>query len=89
MTESTTSTKDVHTVVINLIEETFGVENVTKSNTFAQLDVDSIGYMEFLSRLEEKFNIDMASEALAPGSTVQDLVNYVGEERRKTVGPIT
>lgn len=52
-------------------------EEITPSNTFAELGFDSLDHMDLLMECEDQFNVEFSDEEAAKLLTVQDLYNAI------------
>jgi acyl carrier protein len=72
--------------VINLIRETKGVENVTRSSTWEDLGFDSLDVAELLMELEGKFHVTIPDADAANLATVGEVIDYLEGTRKKAAG---
>lgn len=66
---------DVAAKIKSLIAEHFGIESdkLTPETEISSLGIDSLGMIEFMFQMEEKFNIRLA-DSRAPLVTVADVI---------------
>lgn len=62
-----------------------GAELTEQSHLVADLGIDSLGVMELLADLEDKFTITIPDDALREVDTVEDVANAI-EAKLKTDG---
>jgi acyl carrier protein len=73
------NTEDVAKTVIDLINSTLmdPLEIKLESRLVEDLDLDSIGFVELGTGLEDKYMIDIPDDLLQKLKTVEDVVNTV------------
>ncbi len=74
---------DLAQSITNLISEHFGIETnkLTPDTEIADLGIDSLGMIEFMFQMEEKFKIRLA-DSRQPLVTVADVVAEIGRAVR-------
>ena len=71
--------------VKEIVTEQLGVERdeVTIESSFIDdLGADSLDIVELIMAFEEEFNIEIPDEAAEKIKTVQDVVNYIDEQKK-------
>jgi acyl carrier protein len=71
--------------VKDIVTEQLGVERdeVTIESSFIDdLGADSLDIVELIMAFEEEFNIEIPDEAADKIKTVQDVVNYIDEQKK-------
>ena len=71
--------------VKDIVTEQLGVEKdeVTIESSFIDdLGADSLDIVELIMAFEEEFNIEIPDEAAEKIKTVQDVVNYIDEQKK-------
>lgn len=71
--------------VKDIVTEQLGVERdeVTIESSFIDdLGADSLDIVELIMAFEEEFNIEIPDEAAEKIKTVQDVVNYIDEQKK-------
>lgn len=71
--------------VRGIVVEQLGVEpdEVSIDSTFIDdLGADSLDIVELIMAFEEEFNIEIPDEAAEKIKTVQDVVNYIDEQKK-------
>ena len=71
--------------VKDIVTEQLGVERdeVTIESSFIDdLGADSLDIVELITAFEEEFNIEIPDEAAEKIKTVQDVVNYIDEQKK-------
>ena len=69
-----------------IVEEIAGVpaDEVTPSKSFVDdLDIDSLSMVEIAVAAQDKFGVEIPDDQLKDLNTVQDVVNFVSQERRR------
>lgn len=84
---STNTNQAITQEVQSLLAEAIQVplELVTDDLTFGDLPQwDSLGHMEILVHLEEKFGVEVNAETIARLTSIPEIVRYLNENERTT-----
>jgi len=68
---------EVRKLVIEIVRERLGVEDVCAADTLESLKADSMDTIDVLLRVEEEFGIKLPDAALSEVETVEDIVRAV------------
>ena len=71
--------------VKDIVTEQLGVERdevTIESSLIDDLGADSLDIVELIMAFEEEFNIEIPDEAAEKIKTVQDVVNYIDEQKK-------
>lgn len=77
MTDNTTDLTALATVVVQVIQDETGATSVTPSQTFGELDIESLTFAEILMGIEDKLGAKLSLEEsfdLDSTTTVDDLI---------------
>jgi acyl carrier protein len=74
---------EIYEKVKAIVVEQLGIEEeeITPTTTFEDLNADSLDIVELIMALEEEFDLDIADEEVENIKTIEDIVNYIKENK--------
>lgn len=73
-------------IIKNFLENDFEIARervVPEANLFLDLEMDSIDALDLASRMQSELNVEPNQEELKSIRTIQDVLNYIGRNRRE------
>jgi len=72
----------IEKMILEIINEVLGMpkNSVTATSTKEVLGMDSLDDIEVIMMLEEKFEIEIADEVAESFTTVQSIIDYIGQQ---------
>ncbi len=66
-----------------------GIDRISSSSTFLELDISSLDAIQVLYSVEEEFQVEVPNEVLGKMKSVQDVVNGIVELIREKDASLT
>jgi len=76
---------DTYAKVVDIVVEKLGIDKgiIKLASTFQDLGADSLDVVEVIMKLEEQFGIEIKDEDAEQMQTMDDVVIYIQERRKK------
>ena len=76
---------DTYNKIVDIVVEKLGIDKeiIKPASTFQDLGADSLDVVEIIMKLEEQFGIEIKDEDAEQMQTMDDVVVYIHERRKR------